>query len=160
MDYTGGTCEYFAVSKKGLQAQWGSCIFDTSRFLIAEVEKQLGVSFPASYKTFLEEGSEYGLHFEEFLWIGTERDLVVINLEERLATLPDFLVSFLSDGYGTQICFDTRKMTANLEYPIVEWERGMQKEDLIDSELETVAPDFPSWLITRLEEEQEDLEDV
>ena len=34
MDYTGGTCEYFAVSKKGLQAQWGSCIFDTSRFLM------------------------------------------------------------------------------------------------------------------------------
>ena len=125
---------------------------------ITNAERRLGLTFPESYKTFLREGREYGLHFEEFLWIGTERDLILTNLEERTeGSLPDCFVSFLSDGYGTQICFDTRERASNNEYPIVEWERGMQKEHLDDGELEPIADDFSSWLVARLDEEQEEL---
>jgi hypothetical protein len=124
---------------------------------LTDAEKQLGIIFPPSYQIFLEKGGAYGLHFEELLWIGADPELVATNLAERNGTLPDCLVSFLSDGYGTQVCFDTRKISPNGEYPIVEWERGMQKEDLFEDELEPVAHDFPSWLIEHLEREQEEL---
>lgn len=119
-------------------------------------ESQLGIAFPASYKTFLEEGRDHRLHFEEFLWIGTDRDLVSTNMGTE-GTLPAFFVSFLSDGYGTQICFDTRRRRSDGEYAIVEWERGMQPKDLTDEEPEPVADDLPSWLLERLDEEQEEL---
>lgn len=128
--------------------------------MLADVEKSLGVALPPSYRQFLLGAREYGLHFEEFLWPGTDLDLVAINIEERSVGLPTFLISFLSDGYGTQICFDTRFTDALGEHRIVEWERGMAEETLIDEELEPIANDFTSWLITMLQHEIEDLRDM
>lgn len=131
---------------------------------IARVEKKLKCAFPESYKAFLMQSREYGLKHEEFLWIGTAKaledfyvkDVVSVNHEERTdGTLPSFLVSFLSDGYGTQVCFDTRRRGATGEYLIVEWERGMQEDELAEGEPAPIAQDFPSWLIARLKEEQD-----
>ena len=132
---------------------------------IARVEKKLKCAFPESYRTFLMESREYRLQFEEFLWIGTAKaledfnveDIVSVNLEERTeGALPSFLISFLSDGYGNQVCFDTRHRGVGDEHPIVEWERGTEEEHLTEGEPGAIAKDFPAWLIARLKEEQEE----
>ena len=124
--------------------------------IMLDVERSLGVRLPPSYKKFLITARDYGLNFEEFLWPGSDRDLITTNREEHAAELPDFLVSFLSDGYGTQVCFDTRSPDRNGEYPIVEWEREMLKNEVQEQDLEQIASSFPQWLVDTLEFEIEE----
>ncbi len=135
---------------------------------IAAAEKKLACKFPPSYRIFLKESREHGLQFEEFLWIGSRKaldetnaeHLVDVNLEERAdGSLPAFLVSFLSDGNGTQICLDTRFPRANGEFPVVEWERGAQLSEADENRIEQAAKDFPTWLVETLEREQEESPD-
>lgn len=134
-----------------------------SESLVTDIEKSLGLRFPPSYRKFLMSAREHGLHFEEFLWPGTDRDLVGTNQEEHAAELPAFLISFLSDGYGTQVCFDIRSSGSDGEFPIVEWERHMLRSEFQSQDLEPVAISFPEWLIETLEhelEEKRDMEDA
>jgi SMI1-KNR4 cell-wall len=121
------------------------------------VERHLNLELPPSYRFFLSHGLTHGLHFEEFLWPETDRDLVTTNLQERSVGLPNFLLSFLSDGYGTQICFDTRLRDPNDECAVVEWERGMREEHLPTSQATVPAGAFATWIIDTLGRELEEL---
>ncbi len=128
---------------------------------ILEAESKLNIKFPESYKYFIQESTKYTLNFEEFLWLRGERDFLANNLEEKSLdggiALPWFLVSFLIDGYGTQICFDTRYIDTNGEYPIAEWERHMMEEHLSEREPAVIADNFSAWLRKTLENEKEEL---
>jgi hypothetical protein len=120
------------------------------------IEKILQVTLPPSYRYFLCHAQTHRLHFEEFLWPGTDRDLVATNIEERSTGLPIFLLSFMSDSYGTQICFDMRHRNADGECPVVEWELGMRE----DHQFEYSTANLATWIIKTLEQELVELREM
>ena len=122
--------------------------------MISNAEKELGCKFPPSYLTFLEKGGSFQLPFWEPYWIGTceREDIVEANRFERersSSPLPCFLVSFFNNGMGDQICFDTRKIDQNSEYPIAFWDHELSQEENL-AELEFVADNFAEWLIDEI----------
>jgi len=119
---------------------------------VAEAEAELGISLPASFKTFLQEAGAYALPYWEVYWVGDEalgpRHIVEANRcehHEVNSPLPDFLITFHNNGMGDQECFDTRHPDPSGEYPIVFWDHELSPEENLKN-LEPLAPSFATWL--------------
>ncbi len=123
---------------------------------IANAEAQLGCEFPPSFLRFLAEAGPYQLPFWEPYWVGPceREDIVEANLSERhdaYSPLPPFLVSFFNNGMGDHLCFDTRTISEDREYPIVFWDHEVSQKENLD-QLETVASTFAEWLMGEVEQ--------
>lgn len=123
---------------------------------IADAEAKLGITFPPSFRVFLDQGGSYQLPFWETYWVGDRklgaREIVRANKRLRKELeLPEFLVAFHDNGGGDQLCFDTRKRDKNGEHPIVYWAHECSVEENLE-DLEIVARNFAAWLLTEAED--------
>jgi hypothetical protein len=119
--------------------------------LIAAAETKLSCKFPPSFLKFLAVAGSYQLSFWETYWVGPcdRDDIVEMNRQEReeaSSPLPSYLVAFFNNGMGDQICFDTRTIDDNREYPIVFWNHELSQEENL-KQLEQIAPNFAEWLM-------------
>lgn len=85
--------------------------------VLAEVERQLGYSFPSEYRQFLSfsNGGEGLLGNESYLVLDPVEELVEYNDAQNLSESRPGLVLFGSDGGGTYFAFDM----ANPGKPVV-----------------------------------------
>jgi cell wall assembly regulator SMI1 len=125
---------------------------------IAAAERSLGLTFPQSFRVFLERAGAYALPFWQTYWIGDEslgyRNIVEANRSEREEAepaLPPFLVTFHNNGMGDQLCFDTRNPDESGEYTIVFWDHELSREENLEN-LEVVADSFAEWLMDEIED--------
>lgn len=123
---------------------------------IADAEAQLECKFPPSYLRFLSAAGSYQLPFWEPYWVGPcqRQGIVEANQREHRdvpSPLAPFLVSFFNNGMGDQLCFDTRTVDENGEYPIVFWDHELSQEENL-ADLDIVAHTFADWLVDEVEE--------
>ncbi|MFI5688587.1 SMI1/KNR4 family protein [Streptomyces sp. NPDC051636] len=110
---------------------------------IAEAERQLGVTFPESYKFFLRElgdcyvaGEEiYGVVVRDSQLLGAVTE--TFDLRESTG-MPSHLVAFRPDGMGGYFTLDTSRMSAEGEAPVYVWGAGAHSA----TELEYIGTDF------------------
>lgn len=118
---------------------------------IRDTEQKLGIKFPPSFLTYLQEANDVQLRYWETYWVGDEslgwRNIVAANEAERDtdAPLPSYLVAFFNNGCGDQLCFDTRHRSSEGEYPIVFWDHELSVDDNL-ADLTVMADDFAEWL--------------
>ncbi len=135
-----------------------------SQTAVAEAEKALELTFPASFRQFLSTTPQMHLpRCARFYWVGTagsdgSEDIVRANRvehEDASSPLPDFLVAFYSDGMGNQVCFDTRTRSETGEYPVVFWDHELDSQENLQASARRaegferagiVAPSFSEWL--------------
>lgn len=128
---------------------------------VAEAEKALNLSLPASFTQFMNTCGEMELPLcARFYWVGTGGpDNIVsankVEHEDAGSPLPPFLVAFYDDGMGNQLCFDTRTRTEAGEYPVVFWDHELDPEENLQASgraaesfenAGVVAVSFPEWL--------------
>jgi cell wall assembly regulator SMI1 len=116
-------------------------------------EEQLGVTFPRSYRAFLEqfgwasfEGMElYGLGED----VPTYLDLVRVTLSERSEMrprLPSRLIPLMNDGAGNHYCLDVESLEQG-ECPVVFWDHNISESQ----DPEYVARNLEGWLSEELD---------
>jgi putative acetyltransferase len=100
---------------------------------IADAQSRLGIRFPGSYLIFLRAGRPMtlsdcaGFHWPGDASLGS-RHIVEANRwlhKECGSPSPEYLVTFYNDGFGNEVCFDTRKPGPDGEYPIVFWDHEL-----------------------------------
>lgn len=120
---------------------------------VAELERELGVTLPASYRRFLQ---EFGFTFwPDFVYgiahgkLPGMRVLWQTRIErhEVEPPLPAHLVPFSPDGWGNHYCLDTAQL-AEGECPVVFWDH----EAAANSAPERTHRSFTAWLAEALEE--------
>jgi antitoxin YobK len=123
--------------------------------LIQLAEAALGISFPPTYRRFLQEkgcgsiaGAEfYGLINVDFLNASVPNG-IWLTLDERKASklpLPLLLVS--ETGDGGYYAIDTSRQDSQGESPVIVWFPGLSK---IEGKVEEVAEDFGAFMFQRL----------
>jgi hypothetical protein len=118
--------------------------------LVEKAEKCLGLSFPNSYKIFLEtlgycgiKGLEfYGIFGDDFENSGVP-DAIWLTLKNRKTGLPHSFVIVSSLGNGTYYALDTSQLNADGECPVVTYE--------INGRIEKIADDFGEFLLSELD---------
>jgi cell wall assembly regulator SMI1 len=121
---------------------------------IAEVEKQLGVRLPASYRDFLGTYGWARFAFNEFYGIGADvpphLQLSTNTIAERTAMqppMPHSLIPVLNDGAGNHYCLATNQISDG-ECPVVFWDH----DNGPDQETTKEGRSFGEWLIKFLDE--------
>jgi len=124
---------------------------------IKKVEEQLNVQLPPNLKIAWKSIPT----FDSFELLGID-DIVEVNLStENIETFfppPSYLLvvdisAAIDDDY---ICLDTRYTDENGEYPVVYWNSYNAKvydlsiEELNNTELYIIAPDYATWLCSRV----------
>lgn len=126
--------------------------------LIEEAEKVLGLTFPKSYKMFLQKYGYGGVNSFDIDGItsykpeGSSYGGVVWSVLERRKKFnyPAYLIPIYDVGEGTAYCLDTSQMNAEGECPVVAWPVGGYEETPV---LEIVAEDFGSFFLKQVEEQ-------
>ena len=115
---------------------------------IVEIEKQLNIQLPNSYKWFLKNYGHGSLSGVFILGVGKDKSLVCVKETERRRNLglPNkFLVIENCDEW--QFCLDTGNMKDG-ECPIVDWEKGVTGKRIFEN--------FYKYIIQRFSEPLED----
>ena len=129
-----------------------------SEALITSAEIVLGLTFPTTYKRFLQDfgaGSFgafeiYGVITPDFEQSGVP-DAIWITLTERNAgDLPDNLLIVHAVGDGALICIDCRQLNAQNEARLVDFELGLS---LAEQSLSVVASDFGEFFLSMVEKQ-------
>jgi len=125
--------------------------------LVVAAETALGVSFPPTYRWFIEElgagsvgGRElYGAIDENFV-DSSIPDGIWLTLDERERfRFPKHLVIVGDTGMGEHYVLDTSRPDPDGECPVAVWVTGQSQEA---DEIEVVAPDFGSFFWQPLRE--------
>jgi antitoxin YobK len=126
----------------------------TANVLVERAENELGVTFPMSFKEYLEtwgviefDSSEfYGIIGSDFVHSSVP-DFVWFNKTIRKSqSIPDYLVIFRNIDGIVYYCLDTSKMNSEGECPVVVW-------DVPASQLEeTYDMNFGEFLLDCIEE--------
>ena len=118
---------------------------------ISAAEEILEVSFPASYRQFLQQFGWGGVGGLEIFGLGADvppfLDVVHITTSERteaVPPLPKKLLPICTDGLGNLLCIDTAEWRLNK--PVVFWNH----DESSDQEAEEIAGDFSLWLEERI----------
>jgi hypothetical protein len=115
--------------------------------LIMEAERRLGLTFPPSYKYFVEELGTCDIAGYEFIGIFLQRgnkDIIMGSVTETLdarrdSNLPELYVVFYYDGMGGMFVMDTSRLDEENEAPIYVWQAGDSKPG---DDLEYISPSF------------------
>lgn len=118
--------------------------------LIKYAEEYLNVTFPPSYKRFLErygcgdiEGIEiFGVINDDFVNSGIP-DAIWLTMKHRDAGMSDNLVLFYSTGHGPYLALDASLPNSAGEYPVVSYD--------LNEDLKIVYEDFGEFLLKELE---------
>jgi len=110
---------------------------------IGQAERELGVTFPKSYKFFLRELGDCDVAGEEIYGIVIRDGQMLGAVTETLdlrdsAGMPPHLVAFRPDGMGGYFTFDTSKMSPEGEAPVFAWGAGTHSA----TEFEYIGSDF------------------
>ena len=115
---------------------------------------RLGLGLRGGYRHFLRHFGWGGVRSIELFGLGPDvpawLDLVAVTESERSEmqpALPRMLVPLLNNGGGNLYCLDA---SAPGEPPVVYWDHARGERQVP----EPVAPDFVSWLTTRLSRER------
>ncbi len=128
--------------------------------VIRVAQDYLGVSFPLTYKVFLEKfgfislgGCEiYGIIDENFRDSGVP-DAIWYSHENYINYgKPSNIVQIYSVGEGTTYCLDTSQMNEEGECPVVAWPLGGYEETPV---LEIIAEDFGKFFLNMVERQIE-----
>ena len=118
---------------------------------IARAEELLELSFPASYRQFMQQFGWGGVGDLEIFGLGADvppfLNVVYLTKSERTEAQPPLqktLLPICNDGFGNLFCIDTTEWRPNK--PVVFWNH----EELPDQEAEEVAEDFGVWLQERI----------
>ncbi len=118
---------------------------------ISTAEGILELSFPTSYRQFLQQFGWGGVGDLEIFGLGADvppyLNLVHVTMSERTEALPPLqkmLLPICSDGLGNLFCIDTTEW--RLTKPVVFWNH----EESSDQEAEEIAEDFGVWLEERI----------
>lgn len=119
-----------------------------TRAQIAAAEQELGVTLPASYKTFLETFGWGDVGYKQIYGLGDGvpeyQNVVKSTYDERHEVEPPMrhdLVPLANDGFGNHNCLDTSKLVDG-ECPVVFWNHELGS----DQEPELVVATFAAWL--------------
>lgn len=121
---------------------------------IARSEARLGVTFPRSYRTFLQEfgfacwpDDIYGVHADLLpaLSVVAQTEQERHEVEPRM---PKHLIPFHPDGYGNHYCLDSSRFV-NDECPVVFWDH---EKDEMQVPVQTHAT-FLDWLDEMIQRE-------
>lgn len=122
----------------------------TSEEALKRAEKELGLSFPPSYRDFV---ANYGcLDFgaQEFYGLTGEHvegipNVVWSTLDARRKGLPPYMVKILDPAVGDMIfCIDTSHVDSTGESPVVEWIEGAS---FSEQNLEPFAANFADFAV-------------
>ncbi|PNE43512.1 SMI1/KNR4 family protein [Streptomyces noursei] len=114
---------------------------------IATAEQEMGLTFPPSYRRFIEEFGtcELGSHgvlgvyeVDGALWGSSGQ-----TLEGREEGMPHHLIAVHEDGMGGIIVLDTSRPGSDGEYPVQAWEPYYEDRDM----RETLAPSFGCYVL-------------
>lgn len=138
-----------------------NCLGDgASDIELEEIERELGVSLPQSYRRFLQ---EFGFTFWPDFVYGVAHGKLPgmrvlwqtrVERHEVQPPLPPHLVPFSPDGWGNHYCLDTTQLREG-ECPVVFWNH----EAAADQTPERTHRSFTAWLAEVLEEPVEFPED-
>ena len=116
---------------------------------VAEAERELGVSFPPGFRSFLREIGWLAAVETEVFGLGEEisprMNVRTITAEMRGQGLPSSAVAIARDTAGAVYCLDA-SYSGPYESPVYRW----QPAEATESPLEYVGHDFSSWLWMRL----------
>lgn len=135
-------------------ASYGNSLFGSGATAedIKKAEVILEIKFSNSYREFLIEFGWGGVECIELYGLGADvpdyLNVVKVTLSERNEMEPALqkdLIPLLNDGFGNHYCLDTGRMT-DLECPVVFWNH----EEASDQDVEIVAPNFSTWLMSML----------
>lgn len=126
--------------------------------LINAAEVILGLTFPTTYKRFLQDfgagsfgGFEvYGLVNPNFEQSGIPDAVCFTSMERQAGDLPDNLLIVHAVGDGALICIDCRQLNAQNEAKLVDFESGLS---LTEQALSVVAPDFGEFFLSMVEKQ-------
>jgi cell wall assembly regulator SMI1 len=120
--------------------------------VIERAEKELGVKFPSSYRTFLAKFGWGSLGNSEIYGLGDDvpkwLDVVELTKSERTEMLPPIptnLVPVLNDGGGNHVCIDTSNSSGEAAV-MVFWDHELGPKQIP----EKIAVDFNDWIISLL----------
>lgn len=93
--------------------------------IIEDAEQSIGLPFGREYRHFLEHLGSGGVESEEFIGLGGQPHLNVVQMREDLLhkthPLPKHLIPLRGDGFGNYDCSDTSSPTENGEFAVVQW---------------------------------------
>lgn len=128
----------------------------TAAEAIADIQTQLGVTFPPSYQVFLQHFNGGEFRFARMYQVTPEEtgffDLLemVEHASECVAAIRDrHLLPFGDDYSGSYYCFDLTQPDGDGEYPIVFWDQDTSDDEGSFSEAES----FPKFIEMGLEDE-------
>ncbi len=120
-----------------------------TRAEVAKAQEVLSVSFPHSYRSYLEHIGWGRFSHIELYGLGQDvphhLDLIRNTIAERTEMkplLPNHLIPVLNDGAGNHYCLDTSAFSG-AECPVVFWDH----EQTDEQDPEIVSPAFADWLM-------------
>jgi hypothetical protein len=123
--------------------------------VITLAEQALGVSFPRTYRRFLQRLGAGDIAGEEFYGITTTDfenasipNGIWLTLKQReTSSLPKTLVVVYSPGDGSYFVLDTARTQSNGECPVVIWHPGANQDP---NKLDIVAEDFGMFMLNTI----------
>ncbi|WP_102922442.1 SMI1/KNR4 family protein [Streptomyces noursei] len=124
---------------------------DCTPEMIREAEEALGLTFPPSYRRFVEELGTCDIGGTEFLGVyrtelGVDRlwgsSYETIDARNQWG-MPHALIAVEYDGMGGTIVLDSSQPSVDGEYPVLVWEAGAEAR----GPMESLAPDFGSYAL-------------
>jgi len=133
---------------------------------IGKAERALGMSFPPSYRLFLQKYGTCAIAGEEFYGIPIVEDYqksavpnaIWLTLKHRKeCDLPEKTILIYDVGDGEKFALDLRQPNSENEAPVVAWTPGMSKPE---DKLEIIAEDFGTFLYETIERALKPEEDI
>lgn len=126
--------------------------------IVDKAEKDIGITFPHSYRTFLEKYGYGGVNSLDINGVtqynfqdSGQGGVVWRILEERKSfSFPFHLIPIYDVGEGTTYCLDTSQMNEEGECPVVAWPIGGYEQTPI---LEVIAKDFGEFFLNKVKEQ-------
>ena len=92
---------------------------------IDDASRIIGLPFGREYRQFLEHLGSGSVESEEFIGLGGQPHLNVIEVRENLLRkskpLAKYLIPLRGDGFGNYDCVNTALPTENNEFSVVQW---------------------------------------
>jgi antitoxin YobK len=121
--------------------------------VVAAAERELGESFPPSYRRLVEEFGTWDIAGEEFLGVFRTAAMgqkLLGSVSETLDArnqfgMPSGLIVVMFDGMGGFIVLDASRASQDDEYPVHVWDPGASDRE----SLEKLGDDFGSFALGR-----------